>query len=130
MTVEPEDLATSLNDVSINEDRAQHFIDRAVTLCQSIINPLPDEADVVVERVAARAYFSTTSARQYQLDAAEAAFGTQPGPVGGVYLTRADKADLRRLSGGGGAFSIDLLPTDYVAPLPIDLDLADWDTPP
>jgi hypothetical protein len=83
---------------------------------------------VIVKRVAARGYVTVTSARQYQLGMADTGFGTQPGPVGGVYLTRADKADLRRIAGGGGAFSIDLLPADYELCLPPWDNGSYWDT--
>lgn len=124
MTVFPSDLATLLGDTSINTTRAQAMIDDAVALCQSVVNPLPAGADVVVKRVAARGYLQT-SARQYQLASADAPYGASPGPVGGVTLLRVDKADLRRLAGGGGAFTIDLLPADYVAPV----SPSPWDDP-
>lgn len=115
--ITPEDLGTYLNDDSLDQERAAKMIDLAQQLCESVISPLPDVAEVVVTRVAARGYVTTTAARQYQLNEADAAYGTMSGPVGGVYLTRSDKTDLRRLSGGGGAFSIDVLPAGYVAPI-------------
>lgn len=125
--IDPGDLATYLNDDSLDTARATDMIGYAQTLCESILSPLPDEAAVVVIRVAARGYVTTTAARQYQLGMADAGYGTQPGPVGGVYLTRADKTDLRRLTGGGGAFSIDLLPADYAPCLPPwDANVSDW----
>jgi hypothetical protein len=47
--------------------------------------------------------------------------------LGGVWLSRADVADLRRLNGGGGAFTIDLLPSDYVLPVCYPSWYGDWD---
>lgn len=118
--VDPTDLGVYLNDVeSIDDTRAAMMIADAQALCESIVSPLPAAAALVVKRVAARGYVSTTAARQYQLNEADAAYGTVAGPVGGVYLTQSDVLDLRRLGGvSGGAFSIDLLPVDYVAPVP------------
>jgi hypothetical protein len=54
--------------------------------------------------------------------------------IGGLYLTRANKADLRRFSGGGGAFTIDVTPTTAtLAQPPWDsaaaVYLGDWDVP-
>lgn len=127
----PADLGTYLNDDELDDDRAAMMISLAQTLCESILTPLPSTAVVVITRVAARGYVTTTSSRQYQLGAADAAYGTQPGPVGGVYLTQADIADLRRMNGGGGAFSIDLLPTGYTPPASWGGDpFTDWDSPP
>lgn len=125
------DLGVLLSDPTINQSRAEYLLDRAQTLCESIISPLPDAAAVIVERVAARAYVTMTAARQVQLEMADAAYGTQTGSVGGVYLTDADRADLRRLSGGGGAFNIDLLPAGYTVPV-ADFAVLDasWDVNP
>lgn len=113
--VDPSDLSTYLNDPSILADsvataRAASFIADAQILCESIISPLPPAASVVVKRVAARGYVTVTSPRQQQLNAAGAPFGATGTGMGGVWLSRADKADLRRLGGGGGAFTIDVLP--------------------
>lgn len=117
MTVTPDDLAVSLATTSINDARAQTMIDDAVVLCRTIVDPLPDAADVVVKRVAIRGYLQP-SAREWQTAQSDPTL-MPASPVGGVYLTRTDKADLRRMSskGSGGAFSISVLPTGYVAPL-------------
>lgn len=123
-----DDLGTYLNDQTINGDRADLMIALAQTLCESIISPLPDSAVVVVMRVAARGYVTTTSARQAQTAVAGSPFGSVPGGMGGIYLTGTDESDLRRLAGSGGAFSIDLLPAGYIAPAPHwDYDgFGDW----
>lgn len=126
--VEPEDLATYLNDDRLDENRAAGMIADAQALCESIVSPLPAAAYVVVKRVAGRGYVSTLTPKQAQAQAAGGMFG---GSVsGGVWLTKTDKADLRRFAGGGsGAFSIDVLPVGYVAPVSyVDEDATgDWD---
>lgn len=122
--IDPADLGTYLNDPSINTARATALIADAQTLCEDIVSPLPATAAVVVKRVAARAYRSSGS-RQRQLAAADD--GMLSGPVD-VYLSQYDIADLRRASGGGGAFSISVLPADYVAPV-TDYCSDDWDNP-
>lgn len=123
-----DDLALYLNDSNINVERASAMIDRAQSLCESILSPLPASAAVVVERVAGRGYVTTTTARNAQLAAAGSPMGG-PGAAGGVWLSRTDKSDLRRLAGGGGAFTVDLLPTGYVAPVQRFWS-EDWDVPP
>lgn len=116
--VTSDDLAIALNDPTINEERADFWIGQAQTLCESIVSPLPDAAVVVVTRVAARAYASTASgSRGGQYAAAGSPMAGGLG--GGCWLSRADKSDLRRLAGGGNAFTIDLLPADYSLDLPI-----------
>lgn len=131
MTVLPSDLATLLNDTTINTSRAQALITDAQTLCSSIVSPLPDTADVVVKRVAARAYVNSDTPRQQQLGQAGDPYALGMPTVEGVYLTKEDVADLRRFAGGGGAFSIDILPAGFVAPVDWSPDdqLADWDVP-
>jgi hypothetical protein len=116
--VSAEELGTYLNDSSIDPDRAAMLIEDAQLLCQSVVSPLPEGANIVIRRVAARAYVTITSARSQQLAAANAPFGVAQTGTGGLWLSRADEADLRRLAGGGGAFSIDLLPVGYTLPAP------------
>ncbi len=108
------DIGTYLNDVSIQVPRAEMMILDAQILCESVVNPLPDTAAPIVKRIAARAYVSTTTNRNQQLAAGGSPIG---GMGGGVWLSHTDIADLRRLAGGGGAFMVDTLPPDYVAPL-------------
>lgn len=100
------DLALYLGVTSIDSDRATLILGLAVNLCESIVTPLPDSANVVVLAVAARAFANP-----------EGITGETVGPytvqraAAGMYLTKSDKATLRRLAGGSGAFSIDTLPT-------------------
>lgn len=116
------DLGTYLSDSTINVPRAALFIEQAQILCQSVVNPLPDGAEIVVMRMAGRAYETVTQSRYAQAAAAGMPFGANPAATGEVRLFPSDEADLRRLAGGGGAFSIDLLPSGYVAPVSYDYD--------
>lgn len=95
---------------SINTDRATLLLSLATDLCLSIVNPLPDGCDPVVLDVAARAYSNPTNG----VTGAASAFGpSQPPPMGGLWLTKANIAFLRRLSpSGSGAFTIDPTPAD------------------
>lgn len=115
--VDPTELGVYLNDPDIDTARAADLIDDAQTLCESVVFPLPDTAAVIVKRVAGAAYVSITSPRQAQLNAAG---GLTTGGGGGVWLTRFDREDLRRLAGGtSGAFTISMLPATYAPVLPI-----------
>jgi hypothetical protein len=124
--ISPSDLATYLNDPSLNVDRAVALIADAQMLCEAIISPLPAGASVVVKRMAGRAYVAVSSPRQAAVAAAGGQYGATPGGNAGVFLWPSDEIDLRRLAGSGGAFSIDLLPADYAPPASWSY-LSDWD---
>jgi hypothetical protein len=110
----PADLGTYLG-TTVDEDRAQLLIDSAVQLCESIVAPLPTGADAVVLDVATRAYSNPANATQQ----AAGPFSANFGPVGGgLWLTRQNKAALRRLAGSGGAFTIDTMPATAGTLLP------------
>ena len=137
MTVTPTDLATYLGVDSPDTNwttRAQAIIDQAVNLCSSLVNPLPTAADAVVLDVSARAFTNPANAQSTGMGPFSASFG----PVGGgLWLTRQNKATLRRLTGGGGAFSVDLTPANAATDMPwwdtgdtyYGLDAGDWDSP-
>jgi hypothetical protein len=121
------ELGLALNDTSIQESRAAHLIDRAQQACANYlaqigVSAVPQSAAFVVERIAARAYTTPTGARSAQMAAAGALVaGNSSG--GGVWLTKADKADLRTAADIGSAFTINLLPDDYAVALPLwDVD--------
>lgn len=116
MTVTTADLGTYLAGV-LDETRAQLMIDMATQLCQSLVNPLPNGADAVVFDVAVRAYSNPTS-----IPAQGAGPFSMGGAAGGLWLTRQNKATLRRLAGSGGAFTIDTMPATAGTGLPW------WDT--
>jgi hypothetical protein len=101
-------MATGTIDVS----RASFIIGLAQDECESIVLPLPSAARGVVLSVAARAFNNPTSAHQMNLGSAGVSYGgsgTSMG-IGGLYLSKADKATLRRLAGRGSAFTADTMP--------------------
>lgn len=99
-----DDLALYLEIESINTARAGMLLQMAQDLCESIVTPLPATAKAVVLAVAARPFTNPTGSTQ------EAVGPYSVQRPGGLYLSRADKSTLRRLAGGGGAFSIDTMP--------------------
>ncbi|MGZ4621461.1 MAG: hypothetical protein ACXVGF_04770 [Blastococcus sp.] len=110
----PADLGTYLG-ATVDDTRAQYLIDKATELCLSVCDPLPTTADAVILDVAARAYSNPGNVTSQ---------GAGPFPVtygavgGGLWLTRQNKATLRRLNGGGGAFTIDTMPATAGQNLP------------
>lgn len=114
MTVAAADLGTYLALPNIDTNRATYIIGLAVQLCQSVVNPLPTGSDAVVLDVAARAYGNPQNVVEISV---------QYGVVaGGLWLTRKNKGTLRRLAGGGGAFTVDTTPSTAGQNLP------PWDT--
>lgn len=103
-TVDPADLATYLGLDTVDADRASLLINQAMTLCRSIVDPIPETAEPVVLSVAARAYTNVTGVQREMVGGYQVAYAKP-----GVYLTRAERAALRRLSDNGGAFSVDLI---------------------
>jgi hypothetical protein len=123
------DLATYLGNAGINtaplSTRAQFILDKARSLCESVVSPLPPGAEAVLLDVAERAFANpTTSSGLLTFDEGLGPYNdSTPGTVGrGLYLTQENRATLRRLSGGGGAFTIDTTPTGAGTSLPW------WDT--
>jgi hypothetical protein len=111
----PTDLETylGLDAGSINEARATLLLAAAQRKCERIVNPCPPEAADIVLEVAGRAYANVTSARQMSQGSASVSFGAQNSTmgVGGLYLSRSNKAELRLIAGRGSAFSADTMPT-------------------
>lgn len=115
LVVFPEDLGAYLSISDIDEDRAEQVLRLAQTLCESIVAPLPDTAAAVILDVAARAWTNPTNAQSQATGPYSASFGAVSG---GLWLTRQNKATLRRLAGGGGVFSVDVLPAAAGQTLP------------
>jgi hypothetical protein len=115
MTVAAADLGTYLADPAIDTNRATYLIGLAVELCQSIVNPLPAGSDSVVLDVAARAYGNPSNVAQQTTGPFSTNYGTI---AGGLWLTRKNKGTLRRLAGGGGAFTVDTTPATAGQNLP------------
>jgi hypothetical protein len=125
MTVSSSDLGTYLG-ATVDNTRATYIITQATNLCLSVLNPLPDGSDAVILDVAARAYGNPGNVTQQMTGPFSATYGAV---AGGLWLTRQNKATLRRLAGGGGAFTIDTTPDGAGQNLPPwDVgDISVWD---
>ena len=136
MTVTPADLGTYLG-VTVDDTRGQYLIDRAMELCLSVVDPLPAGSDAVVLDVAARAFSNPSNVTSQGAGPFPVAYGAVGG---GLWLTRQNKATLRRLAGSGGAFTIDTMPTTAGQGLPwwdenawgfgVGFGPVDWDQTP
>jgi hypothetical protein len=78
--------------------------------CELWVSPLPDAAKGIVLAVATRAWTNIASANQIGLGSAYATMANAGVVSGGLYVSKSEKADLRRLAGRSGAFSVDWLP--------------------
>jgi hypothetical protein len=114
-----EELGLFLGLDEINGARADLLIGKAVSLCQTVVKPLPEGADAVVLSVAGRAYVNP---QQVSYETIGPMSVQRPQGSGGLYLTKADKSALKSLAGRGGAFTVDPTPaTADVSPTyPID----------
>jgi hypothetical protein len=92
----------------IDGDRADLLIDTAISLCQTIVKPLPEGAEAVVLSVAGRAYVNP---QQVSYETIGPMSVQRPSGSGGLYLTKSDKSALKSLAGRGGAFTVDPTPT-------------------
>lgn len=113
------DLATYLGLSTIDDVRASQILALAESLCASIVNPLPAGAEPVVLDVASRAWNNPKGAQSSTNAVGSVSQSTSyPGVAGGLYLTRENKATLRRLtSGSSSIFTINILP-DVAPALP------------
>lgn len=96
--------------LAADDARALLIIALAQSRCERYLSPLPPAAKDVVLPVAARAWANVISANQIGLGSGYATMANAGKVAGGMYVSRSEKADLRRLGGRSGAFSIDLLP--------------------
>lgn len=112
LPLQPTDLQMFLGIPTIDSDRASLILNAAQQLCESVVSPLPDNAAPVVLGVAARAYTNPMQLVDSAIGTAHMQYGSIPGggAIGGLYLSRSDKANLRRLSGTSSAFSTSMLP--------------------
>ncbi|NWF25238.1 hypothetical protein HW130_02995 [Streptomyces sp. PKU-EA00015] len=104
-----EQLGMYLGLPEIDGDRADLLITQAVSLAESVVKPLPDQATAVVLSVAGRAYVNP---QQVSYETIGPMSVQRPSGSGGLYLTKADKAALKSLAGRGGAFTVDPTPED------------------
>lgn len=97
--------------IAANDPRAMLVLALAQARCERWVSPLPASAKDVLLPVAVRAWVNIASANQIGMGSAYATLAsTGAGGVGGLYLSKSEKAELRRLAGRSGAFSIDLIP--------------------
>lgn len=106
-----QDLAVFMG-ADIDVERGTFLLGMAVQACSTIVT-VTDSAKFVVLGVAARVY-----ANPVPQGSQTAGPFNQGGAIGGISLTRAEERQLRRLAGGGGAFSIDPLPANAGCGLP------------
>jgi hypothetical protein len=104
LTVTYSDLQTFLGSDSIDQTRATQILGMAMDLAGSFVSPVPVAAKAVVLSVAARSYSNPEGLTQELIGPYQASR-----PMAGVYLTKGERSTLRRLAGGGGAFSFDIL---------------------
>ena len=102
-----EELGLFLDLQEIDGNRADFLINKAISLCQTVVKPLPEGADSVVLSVAGRAFVNPGQAT-YETIGPMAV--QRPTGSGGLYLTKADKSALKSLAGRGGAFTADPTP--------------------
>lgn len=102
-----EELGLFLGLEEIDGNRADFLVNKAISLCQTIVTPLPDGADSVVLSVAGRAYVNP---QQVAYETIGPMSVQRPSGSGGLYLTKSDKSALKSLAGRGGAFTVDPTP--------------------
>jgi hypothetical protein len=109
----PTDLGLYLDVViDANDPRALLVLSMAQDLCETIVSPLPATARAVVLDVASRAYSNPRQLHDARIGSASLQFGSTANnsAIGGLYLSRANKAALKALAGRGAAFSADTMP--------------------
>ncbi|MEV0556214.1 hypothetical protein AB0I27_22530 [Streptomyces sp. NPDC050597] len=119
-----EQLGLFLGLEEIDGNRADLLIASAISLCQTIVKPLPEGAEAVVLSVAGRAYVNP---QQVSYETIGPMSVQRPSGSGGLYLTKADKSALKSFAGRGGAFTVDPTPAtaDPSPTWPLD-DLTGW----
>lgn len=97
---------------SIDTARADLLLRLAHERMSQIVSPVPESARGIELSIAGRAYGNISSARQMGIGSAQVSYGapTSSVGVGGLYISKSERADLRRAAGRTGAFSIDVLP--------------------
>lgn len=115
--VSVDDFAVYVNNPDLDRSRARAVLDLAQQLCETITTPLPAGAGIVVMDVAERAYSNPTALQSQGLGFYNDE-GTAQTSVGGLYLTRENKATLKRLKGSSRAFTIDVMPSTAGQNLP------------
>lgn len=107
LVVTSADLGTYLGE-TVDEARATLLLELAMDLADAIVTPVPDAAKAVVLTAAGRAYSNPQGLTAEMVGPYQASR-----PTAGVYLTKSERASLKRLIGRGGAFNVDMLPAGY-----------------
>lgn len=107
----PSELGTLLSETIGEQDvRGLLVLALAQARCELWVTPLPAAAKGIVLAVAARAWTNIAGVNQVGLGSAYATMSTAGVTSGGLYVSKSEKADLRRLAGRSGAFSVDWIP--------------------
>lgn len=114
-----EELGLFLDLPEVDGARADFLVNKAISLCQTVVSPLPEGADSVVLSVAGRAYLNPGQVTYETIGPMSV---QRPTGSGGLYLTKADKTALKSLAGRGGAFTVDPTPAtaDPTPTWPVD----------
>lgn len=91
----------------VDTDRAEFILTHLGNLALSYVAPMTDAAWSVVLLAAVRLYVNAAGAQSQVIGPESAAF-----TVAGVNFTRAERSELKRLGGKGGAFTVDPTPAD------------------
>jgi hypothetical protein len=112
--VTPSDLQTLLGADTVDVDRATLILALAQEKCETVLTPLPATARSVVLGIAVRAISNISSAHSMAIGSANVSYGSANSSfgVGGIYLSRSDITELRRLAGAGGVYTLDPTPAD------------------
>ena len=108
VTPDAADLSTYLG-AAVDDTRALLMLRLAEQLCLAVVSPLPVGAEAVVMDVAARAFINPQNITEQATGPYITAYGSVGG---GLWLTSKNENTLRRLAGGGLAFTIDPTPAD------------------
>lgn len=111
---------------TVDDDRGTLLLQLAHDRCEMYVNPVPAAAKGIELAIAGRAYTNVSSARQAGIGSAQVSFGAPNAGfgIGGLYVSKTERRELRMLAGRTGAFSIDLLTTrpPSVAPVVSNVD--------
>lgn len=104
------DLATYL-DTAVDDPRMTALLEYAQDRLEAIKTPCPVAAKGIVVAIAARAYSNPSSATQLGIGTGHVGLATTAlGGIGGLYVSKDERASYRSMTGGTGAFSVDTMP--------------------
>lgn len=106
LDVVADDLRLYMGVDDIDDARADLLLDSIISLCEAIVTPLTEAAKPVVLSATARAYANPPGGVTSELVGPYQASR----PAGGIYLTKGERAALRRSNASGGSFAISTIP--------------------